>query len=515
MRVFPTPLIPALALIVPLLAVAARQPAAAQSAQHPLDTNVFIDVSRKVLPSVVNITIEPKEGKGMKPGDQSYDDIYQYFLDQRDAGEDAGTPPWLEGSVSGSGVLVRKKEGLGYILTNSHVVRPLTARTEIKLTFHQREEGSTDYNRTTVISGEDVRVAGTDELSDLAVIEFKMPAELDIEPIEFADSERVEIGENVIALGNPLGLNHSITQGIISGKARDLGTNISIEKLFQTSVVIQPGNSGGPLVNLDGNIVGINNAIASANGYWQGTSFAIPGNEAKRVAYQIVEMGRPIRGYLGVTMENVTMQGRRFVEGYKLDGPSGVFIKVVVRNSPADLAGIRFGDVITEIDGKRIGTVEDMLRTIAFKPVDSEVQLSVVRLNEKSEPVRLTMSAKVTERPRDEIVRGMHQDSDENGVIPRVQEESDTPRELFLGMDLETFYDVESRTGGLRVLDLAEDSKPFAGGMKSGDVILELNGRRVLTLPDFLGAMAQPVEGKHSLRFQRDGQSQTIEFKAE
>lgn len=487
-----------------------------QSAKRALDANTYIEVSHEVLPSVVNISIDPAKNKS---GNDDVDAMLDY-LQQRGVDPSLDSlPPYMQSAVSASGVVFRVKDHFGYVITNNHVVENTgQENVDLKLTFHQRAEGSTDYNMTTVIGGDDVRVAGTDALLDLAVIEFKIPDGLTIKPIEFADSDKVEIGENVIAMGNPLGFNHSITQGIISGKARDLGTRISISKLFQTSVVIQPGNSGGPLVNLDGKIVGINNAILSGSGFWQGTSFAIPGNDAKAVADQIVDSGRAAYGYLGVTMDTVAKLRRDDPEKYKLlqmDSPKGVLISTVVRNSPADIAGIHRMDIVTEIDGNAIENGEQMLRYIAVRPVDSEIKIGLVRILD-GKPERLIVNAKLTERPAQDVVRKIHDRIENNNdLIPRVPESSGSKEETYLGMDIEPIYDKETKTGGLLVKEIDPNSKPAQGGIQSGDVVLLLNGRAVRSIPDFLDGMSSPVNGKHTLRFVHEGEEKTIEFAVE
>lgn len=492
-----------------LLIAGAAASLPAQSAERGLDATVFIDISRAILPSVVNISVEPKTPKPGMTDKEKQDQLLQYFMQRR------GDMSSLLDSVSGSGVLIGRKDNLGYVLTNNHVVRPLNDNSELKLTFHQREDGSTEYNRTTVISGDDVRIVGSDRLSDIAVIEFAMPHELDIKPVEFADSDKAEIGENVLALGNPLGFNHSITQGIISGKSRDLGTGISIEKLFQTSVVIQPGNSGGPLVNLDGKIVGINNAIASRNGYWQGTSFAIPGNEAKRIADQMIDKGRALRGYLGVTMRNVAEFGKEIAIPYQLEDNAGVLISVVVRNSPADIAGIHVLDVVTAIDDQKINGVDEMLKAIALKPVNATIKLSIIRMGDEKQPTRLDMMANLAERPNDKIIEEIHRQYEGNNSIPIIQEEAGAGPDHYLGLDMETYLDVDRNVSGLFVNGVDENSKPYAGGIRPGDVIVSLNGRSVRTLSDFASAMTQPVEGNHVIRYMRNFTPATIQFSAE
>lgn len=176
-----------------------------QSAERQLDSRAFIEVADKVLPAVVNISIEPKTRR-WSTNPEDYDDPLDMF--RRPV------------SVSGSGVVIRVNEETGYVLTNHHVVNRHDHRTNMTLTFHHKPEGSTEYKNTTEVTGDTVFVLGSDEMSDLAVIQFTIPEDLVVHAIGFADSDRVEIGEHVVALGNPLDLNHTISQGIISAKSR-------------------------------------------------------------------------------------------------------------------------------------------------------------------------------------------------------------------------------------------------------------------------------------------------------
>ncbi|MCC5876249.1 MAG: trypsin-like peptidase domain-containing protein [Candidatus Sumerlaeia bacterium] len=331
----------------------------AQSASRELDSRAFIEVADRVLPAVVNISIEPKTRR-WSTNPEDYDDPLDMF--RRPI------------SVSGSGVVVRVNGEQAYVLTNHHVVDRHDDRTNMTLTFHRKPAGSTEYTETTEVTGEGVIVLGSDEMSDLAVIQFTIPEGLEVKPIGFADSDKVEIGEHVVALGNPLDLNHTISQGIVSAKARYLGAHISMERLIQTDATIQQGSSGGPLVNLDGNIIGINNAIASRNGMWQGIGFAIPSNDAQRISNQLIDYQRVVRGYLGVNMAHVATK-REILPYLQLDRAEGVFIENVVSNSPADVAGLHIGDVIVAIDGYPVRSPDEMLRTITSKPVNVDVKI--------------------------------------------------------------------------------------------------------------------------------------------
>lgn len=482
-------------------AVLAAVPVAveAQSATRQLDNRAFIDVADQVLPAVVNISIEPKTRR-WSTNPEDYDDPLDMF--RRPI------------SVSGSGVVVRLNGDLAYVLTNHHVVDRHDDRTNMTLTFHHKPEGSTEYTETTEVTGEGVIVLGSDEMSDLAVIQFTIPEGLEVRPVGFANSDLVEIGEHVVALGNPLDLNHTISQGIVSAKARYLGAHISMERLIQTDATIQQGSSGGPLVNLDGEIVGINNAIASRNGMWQGIGFAIPSNDAKRISDQLIDYQRVVRGYLGVNMAHVATK-REILPYLKLDRAEGVFIENVVANSPADLAGLHIGDVIVAIDGYPVRSPDEMLRTITSKPVNEDVHIEVVRLNEEREPDRMEVTAVLSERPDQQTLNEIHTPEQSNEMIPRIMvpdqdEDGEATDDRNLGMTLESYSNPRERIWGLKVTNVASGSPAERAGVRAGDVVTILNGRAVRTMGDFNVALANPIRGSHILRFNRDGETNMV-----
>ncbi|MBI1290337.1 PDZ domain-containing protein [bacterium] len=458
-----------------------------QSAQTSLDARTYIEVAHRVLPGVVNISIEARDvPKTAGPPVDNFDDMIRFYQDQRGLGRSLGLS-------SGSGVLTRTESGKGYVVTNNHVVDSHSDETQIRLTFHTLTPGTTDYSNTTEIVGDQVRILGKDKLSDLAVIEFDMPEDFKPTVVEWGDSDAAEIGENVVALGNPLELNHTVTTGIISGKSRYLGQQISLEKLLQTNAVIQPGNSGGPLVNLDGKILGINNAIASRNGLWQGTSFAIPSNDAKRITDALIERGRVSRGYLGVTMKDVYMVPPEELAKYEIQrDQGGVYIWTVVRNSPADIAGVHTKDIVVAIDGEVVRSSDEMLQSIARKAVDSSVTVKLLRLNEEEKPMTLTVTARLGERPAEEIITEMHRDEqNSNEMIPKIQIDPSAPvSRKDLGLALDDWYDDKTKEAGLEVKSVAPGSPADGAGLEVGDVITSVAGRPVRSLGDFRAALS-------------------------
>jgi len=307
-------------------------------------SNAFKSVARAVEPSVVHITALSK----VQP--VRYD-----FFGRPIA---RGTPT-LQPTSLGSGVIVSVD---GYVVTNNHVVKGADA-------IKAKLADGTEY---------DAKLIGRDELTDLAVIKLEPKDESPrFAAAGWADSEQIEVGEWVVAIGSPFGLSNTVTQGIVSAKGRSVTpreTGRTQEDFIQTDAAINPGNSGGPLLNLEGKIVGINSAIASRSGGYEGIGFAIPGNTARTVMENIVANGRVVRGWLGVALE----EARPFQLGGR---PQGVAVTQVVRESPAEQAGLQTGDVILKFKGAAVN--EPRLRqAIAISSPGTKAEVEVLRGNE-------------------------------------------------------------------------------------------------------------------------------------
>ncbi len=303
-------------------------------------SNAFKSVAHNVEPAVVHVTQRNR--------------VYQ-----RDFFGNARGSSVMDTGL-GSGFIVSKD---GYIVTNNHVIsNGQRASEEIKVRFYDGREA----NATLV---------GRDELTDLAVLRVD-PAELEsITPVTFSDSDSLEVGEWVLAIGSPFGLSNTVTAGIVSAKGRSITpreTGRVHEDFIQTDAAINPGNSGGPLLNLQGEVVGINSAIASRSGGYQGIGFAIPSNIAKAVLENITAHGRVVRGWLGVDLEDMA--------GNQSAGPrsTGVVVRSVQENSPADKAGIVVGDVITKFQGRAMSELR-LRSAIALTSPGTKVPLEVVR----------------------------------------------------------------------------------------------------------------------------------------
>ncbi len=330
-----------------------------------------IALAKAVVPSVVSITttksLSPQQRRMMN------DPRYRFFFGNRGGGGGGGGNG-EEGVAQkglGSGVIVTKE---GHIVTNNHVVEGMD-QIEIELSDGRREKA---------------QLIGTDPPTDLAVLKIE-PKEL--QPIAFGDSDKVEVGETVMAVGNPYGLEETVTQGIISAKGRSIGAE-SLNEFFQTDAAINPGNSGGALINVSGELIGINSAIFSESGGFQGVGFAIPSNVARRILDSLVTTGRVIRGYLGVSLRAMPLNASA-ARQRNLPNSQGALVESVASGSPADKAGLKAGDFIQKFNGKAIRNITDLRRAVAEVAVNTSVPIELVRDGKSS-----TLNAQIVEQPR-------------------------------------------------------------------------------------------------------------------
>ena len=323
----------------------------------------FSTAAQKVMPAVVNIFTSTEIKTPTHPFME--DPRFRFFF-----GDELDDIP-RRGSSLGSGVIVSPD---GYILTNHHVVEAAD-QIEVALADGRKAKG---------------RIIGSDPETDLAVIKIDLPGA--IPSITFGHSDQAQVGDIVLAIGNPFGVGQTVTMGIVSALKRNhLGLN-TFENFIQTDAAINPGNSGGALVDVNGNLIGINSAIYSPNGGSLGIGFAIPVSTAKKIMEQIIQSGSVTRGWVGVAVQELTPE---LAESFKLGDTQGVLISEVVRGSPADKAGVRPGDILTMVDNKPLVDSSAMLETISNLAPGKVAMLKLLR-NQRE----VVVPVKVGKRPR-------------------------------------------------------------------------------------------------------------------
>jgi serine protease Do len=424
----------------------------------------FSGIVSRVEPAVVNIATtqvidrRKKRRSGQDDQDDPSQDFFFHFFDGRPDGQ-----PQAERSL-GSGVIIDKR---GYILTNNHVVDQAT-KIQVQL--------SGDTTKYTA------KVVGVDDATDLAVI--KIDAAKELPSAKLGNSDGVQVGDWVLAIGSPFGLNATVTAGIISAKDRgNIGRQF--QRFLQTDAAINPGNSGGPLVDMAGQVIGINTAIITGGRGYEGVGFAMPSSMAINVYDQIIKNGRVTRGSIGVSFEEEN--GTNLITLKSLGAPYGVVIEGVEPGSPAEKAGLKGGDVITAINGTAIKSGNDLVNPIASAPIGSKVKISFVRDKQQKET-----SATVEDRTR--------VFSNTEG---RVNSAPDEPAPAEFGLRVESLTPERAQRAGVEgqkgVLVSQVEPASFADDIRfaPGDVINEVNGQTVATIDEYRKAIAQLKPGQN------------------
>ncbi len=347
----------------------------------------FADLAERVMPSVVNIsttttvTTQANPFPFEFPPGSPFEDMFKDF----------GTPQKRKSSALGSGFIIDEK---GIVITNNHVIQ---GAEDILV----RVNGDKEYK---------AKVLGADPGMDIAVL--KMETDEKFVPVKFGDSDKARIGDWVIAIGNPFGFGGTVTSGIISARNRSIGLS-RYEDFIQTDASINVGNSGGPLFNMDGDVIGINTAILGPSGSI-GIGFSIPSNNAKRVISQLIEFGETKRGWLGVRIQYVTSE---IAQVEKLDKPRGALVASVADGSPSDAAGIKPGDIILEFDGKLINEMSELPKIVAATDVGKKVKVKIWRnqrevmkdiiLGRLETSSDFKSEGKVTQKPKTNKIEGL------------------------------------------------------------------------------------------------------------
>jgi serine protease Do len=412
--------------------VASTAPAVTQSLPD------FATLAKRLGPSVVNVSTTQirKTAQGV-PFDS--DDPMSQFWQRFFGGRVPGGQQRMSGV--GSGFIIDKN---GTILTNYHVV---DGAQKIVVTLSDGK----NY---------DAKVIGKDQKTDIAVI--KIDAGENLPVVTLGDSDHLEVGEWVMAIGNPFGLDHTVTSGIVSAKGRQIGAG-PYDNFIQTDASINPGNSGGPLVNLRGEVVGINTAIFSQSGGNIGIGFAIPTNSIKELLPQLKEKGRVVRGYLGTTVQKITPE---IAESLGLKQNSGALVADVVKGSPAERAGIKTGDIIVEFDRNEVKDSADLPTVVARVTPGKTVQLKV-----KRDGKEVSLPITVGELKEKEVAATGEEGDLGLAVQPVTPEIAQS-----LGLD---------RANGLVITSISPGSAADEAGLRSGDLITQVNRRPVNNLADY------------------------------
>jgi len=413
----------------------------------------FADLAERLNPSVVNIsTTQVVRGQQRRqvprfpfPSPFGERDPFEEFFERFFGGE--GPQRELRRRSLGSGFIINRE---GYIVTNNHVVENAS---DIKISLSDKEEF-------------DAKVIGRDPKTDVALI--KIEAKKDLPATPLGDSGKLRVGEWVVAIGNPFGLGHTVTSGIVSAKGRIIGAG-PYDDFIQTDASINPGNSGGPLFNLNGEVVGINTAIVASG---QGIGFAIPINVAKDLLLQLREKGRVTRGWLGVQVQQVTPE---LAKSFGLDRERGALVADVVPDTPAERAGIERGDVIVEFNGRKIEHMNDLPRVVASTQPGADVEVKVLRKGQEK-----MVRVKVSEMSEERVARGGG-GTIEEGLGMTVQEL--TP-EIARSLGL-------SETRGVVVSNVEDESPAGEAGIQRGDVIVEVNQKKVSNLREYRAALGR------------------------
>jgi serine protease Do len=443
-------------------------PARLVRAALPMPSGSFAQVAESVGPAVVNInTLTARGGGGRTPVEEFFgEEFFRRFF---------GDVPEREQQLRslGSGVIV---DASGIALTNAHVV-----------------ERATDIEVVTADGKKHkAKLVGVDRRTDLAVLRLQGSGPFPAAPM--GDSDRIRVGDWVLAIGSPFGLQQTVTAGIISAKGRSIGQGGPFDDFLQTDAAINPGNSGGPLVNMAGEVVGINSAILSRSGGNVGIGFAIPANMARRIYTELVAKGKITRGWLGVSIQPLTPE---LAKGFGLKEPKGVLLSDVIADSPAEKAGLQAGDIITDFDGKKVDNPGDLQKVVTNTTPGKGVPLTLWR-----DKVSKTVEIRIGETP------------DENVAL-----RSNKPGRSLLGLDVRPITPEIARQLNLRspegvvVVRVDEDGPAAEAGLQRGDVIREVNRQRVRTIQEYERLTKDLKEGDRiTVLLQRGAQALYVAF---
>ena len=402
------------------------------------------DVAKKTIPAVVHIEVTEKQRVANPLMPFQNDPMFRYFF-----GHNGGMPKSFEREVTGlgSGILI---DAQGHILTNSHVVNGATKMTVVL------SDGRKFSDRS-------VKLIGVDTKTDLAVIQIVGRESFPF--ARFGDSDKVDVGQWVVAIGHPRGLDQTVTQGIISAKhRRGIEDPSSYQDFLQTDAAINPGNSGGPLLNLDGEVIGVNAAIMTESGGFEGIGFATPSNMALRVSRQLIASGKVQRGYLGLTIQNLTPE---LASSFGISDSKGVLVANVLKDGPAERAGVKQGDIILSYDGKPVDDPDAFRNEVAVAPVGHTLALTVFR-GGRTREIGIKVSS-----DQDQGKALLSSVTERFGIEVKPMGKSDAKK-----------YGLDEKSGVM--VSRVESKGPLGrAGVETGDIILQVNQKNVAGPDEF------------------------------
>ncbi|HVT57421.1 MAG TPA: Do family serine endopeptidase [Thermoanaerobaculia bacterium] len=465
---------------------ASQAAAATMSSTRGLPT--FADLAEAVDPAIVSIqatTIEKASSPRIRGrrgiGGNGGVDPFEFFFGPRNRGQRPGQPggddqPEDNRSDAGGSGFVISNDGL--VVTNNHVIEGATA---VKVHL-----GDRDY---------DAKVKGTDPATDLALL--KIDAGNGLKYLELGDSDRTRVGDWVMVVGNPLNLNKTVTTGVVSAKGRALGisSDVSFENFLQTDAAINFGNSGGPLINLEGQVVGIATAISYGS---ENIGFAVPVNTLKMVLPQLREKGKVSRGYLGINIQNLDYP---HAQAFGLSSTDGALVSEVRPNTPAVEAGVEHGDIIVSVDGRHIKNTRDLINYVSAKPPNTTVTLGILR-NGKAVDRQIKLSERPPLTAQDSGDERPDRGSGINWLGLQYQDLDQSTRGSF---------GLPANLNGVVITSVSPSSPLYDQGLRPGNVITEVNGQPVKNVSDFerqvSSAKSKSYLRLYTVRYDRRGSS--------
>lgn len=425
----------------------------------------FTKVAREATPAVVFIKVQQSATPRGNGGgiDLFNDEFFQRFFGGTPSRPQQRAPQMSQGS----GFIISPD---GYVMTNLHVVKNASEITVSLQNGMQRELPAT--------------LIGGDPHTDIAVLKIDADDE-EFPYLKFGNSDDMEVAEWVIAIGNPFQLEASVTVGVISAKGRQNLQITDLEDFIQTDAAINPGNSGGPLINLDGEVIGVNTAIATRSGGYMGIGFAVPSLIAENIKNQLVEKGSVTRGYLGAYTQGID---KDLAESFNLKNTDGALVAKVVKDSPADKAGLKQGDIITKVDGKKVKTPAGLRNKVLLKKPGSKMTFTILR-NGKTQKLTITI--------------GSHEEM--GGETGQYAQE--------LGLTVETIthemqkkYRLDPDEEGVVITDVKPGSLAARNGLKPGFVIIAVNHEKIMNVKEFNDATKNIESGQRVLFLVKQGE---------